>query len=73
VQVDVAVNITGKMLKKPIMETEEAEFYDMFAVNTKVRNCTRDARITRVCTSPPVAMTVVVSPNEACQSFQCSV
>ncbi|CAI9121405.1 SDR family oxidoreductase [Brytella acorum] len=32
---DIAINTVGKVLKKPIAETSEAEFDAMFAVNTK--------------------------------------
>lgn len=32
---DIAVNTAGKVLKKPIVETTEQEFDEMFAVNTK--------------------------------------
>jgi NAD(P)-dependent dehydrogenase (short-subunit alcohol dehydrogenase family) len=32
---DIAVNTAGKVLKKPIVETTEEEFDEMFAVNTK--------------------------------------
>ncbi|MFT8598264.1 SDR family oxidoreductase [Acetobacter orientalis] len=32
---DIAINTVGKVLKKPIAETTEQEFDDMFAVNTK--------------------------------------
>ncbi|KXV59013.1 short-chain dehydrogenase [Acetobacter senegalensis] len=32
---DIAINTVGKVLKKPIAETTEAEFDEMFAVNTK--------------------------------------
>ena len=34
-RVDVAVNTVGKVLKKPIVETTEAEYDEMFAVNSK--------------------------------------
>ncbi|AKT38221.1 SDR family oxidoreductase [Chondromyces crocatus] len=33
--VDIAINCAGKVLKKPIIETTEAEFDAMFAVNTR--------------------------------------
>lgn len=33
--VDIAVNTVGKVLRKPIVETTEADFDDMFAVNAK--------------------------------------
>jgi NAD(P)-dependent dehydrogenase (short-subunit alcohol dehydrogenase family) len=32
---DIAVNAVGKVLKKPIVATEEAEYDEMFAINTK--------------------------------------
>ncbi|PRT54259.1 Short chain dehydrogenase mdpC [Wickerhamiella sorbophila] len=32
---DIAINTVGKVLKKPIIDTTEAEFDEMFAVNTK--------------------------------------
>lgn len=32
---DIAINTVGKVLKKPIIETSEAEFDEMFAINTK--------------------------------------
>jgi NAD(P)-dependent dehydrogenase (short-subunit alcohol dehydrogenase family) len=34
-KVDVAVNTVGKVLKKPIVETTEAEYDEMFAINAK--------------------------------------
>jgi NAD(P)-dependent dehydrogenase (short-subunit alcohol dehydrogenase family) len=34
-RLDIAINTTGKVLKKPIAETTEAEFDDMFAINAK--------------------------------------
>lgn len=34
-RIDVAINTVGKVLKKPILETSEAEYDEMFAVNTK--------------------------------------
>ncbi|MDR6289505.1 NAD(P)-dependent dehydrogenase (short-subunit alcohol dehydrogenase family) [Inquilinus ginsengisoli] len=34
-RVDIAVNTAGKVLKKPFVETTEAEYDDMFAVNSK--------------------------------------
>lgn len=34
-QIDIAINTTGKVLKKPITEISEAEFDDMFAINAK--------------------------------------
>jgi NAD(P)-dependent dehydrogenase (short-subunit alcohol dehydrogenase family) len=34
-RIDIAVNTTGKVLKKPFVETTEAEYDDMFAVNSK--------------------------------------
>lgn len=34
-QVDVAINTAGMVLKKPIIETSEAEYDEMFAVNSK--------------------------------------
>lgn len=34
-KIDIAINTTGKVLKKPIAETSEAEFDDMFAINCK--------------------------------------
>ena len=33
---DIAINTVGKVLKKPIAETSEAEFDSMFAINTRV-------------------------------------
>ena len=33
--VDIAINTVGKVLKKPLVETTEAEYDEMFAVNTK--------------------------------------
>lgn len=33
--IDIAINTVGKVLKKPITETTEAEYDEMFAVNTK--------------------------------------
>ncbi|GBQ14497.1 short chain dehydrogenase [Komagataeibacter rhaeticus] len=33
---DIAINTVGKVLKKPIMETTEAEYDAMFAINTRV-------------------------------------
>lgn len=33
--IDVAVNTVGKVLRKPIVETTEAEYDDMFAINAK--------------------------------------
>ncbi|GFH03923.1 SDR family oxidoreductase [Mycolicibacterium hippocampi] len=33
--VDIAVNTVGKVLRKPIMETTEAEYDSMFAINSK--------------------------------------
>src|SRR5947209_6094849 len=33
--IDIAVNTVGKVLRKPIVETTEAEFDTMFAVNAK--------------------------------------
>ncbi|GBQ60635.1 SDR family oxidoreductase [Komagataeibacter swingsii] len=33
---DIAINTVGKVLKKPIADTSEAEFDSMFAVNTRV-------------------------------------
>lgn len=32
---DIAINTVGKVLKKPIVETSEAEFDEMFAINSK--------------------------------------
>jgi NAD(P)-dependent dehydrogenase (short-subunit alcohol dehydrogenase family) len=34
-RLDIAVNTAGKVLKKPIIETTEAEYDEMFAINTK--------------------------------------
>ena len=34
-KLDIAINTVGKVLKKPIFETSESEFDEMFAVNTK--------------------------------------
>jgi len=34
-RIDIAVNTAGKVLKKPIIDTTEEEYDDMFAVNTK--------------------------------------
>ncbi|HJU04761.1 MAG TPA: SDR family oxidoreductase [Nitrospiraceae bacterium] len=34
-RIDIAVNTAGKVLKKPIVDTTEEEFDEMFAVNTK--------------------------------------
>lgn len=34
-RIDIAINTTGKVLKKPITEISEAEFDDMFAINAK--------------------------------------
>ncbi|MGH9201912.1 MAG: SDR family oxidoreductase, partial [Vicinamibacterales bacterium] len=34
-RLDIAVNAVGKVLKRPIVETTEAEYDEMFAVNTK--------------------------------------
>ncbi|WP_342235577.1 SDR family oxidoreductase [Inquilinus sp. OTU3971] len=34
-RVDIAVNTAGKVLKKPFVETTEAEYDEMFAVNSK--------------------------------------
>ena len=34
-RIDIAVNTAGKVLKKPIIDTTEEEFDEMFAVNTK--------------------------------------
>jgi NAD(P)-dependent dehydrogenase (short-subunit alcohol dehydrogenase family) len=34
-RLDIAINTTGKVLKKPIAETTEAEYDDMFAINAK--------------------------------------
>lgn len=34
-QPDIAINTVGKVLKKPISETSEQEFDEMFAINTK--------------------------------------
>jgi NAD(P)-dependent dehydrogenase (short-subunit alcohol dehydrogenase family) len=33
--IDIAINTTGKVLKKPITEISEAEYDDMFAINSK--------------------------------------
>lgn len=33
--IDIAINTVGKVLKKPIVETTEAEYDEMFAVNSK--------------------------------------
>ncbi|AUG05019.1 MULTISPECIES: SDR family oxidoreductase [Pseudomonas] len=34
-KIDIAINTVGKVLKKPIVEISEAEYDDMFAVNSK--------------------------------------
>lgn len=33
--VDIAVNTVGKVLKKPFLDTSEAEYDEMFAINSK--------------------------------------
>lgn len=34
-KLDIAINTVGKVLKKPLLETSEAEYDSMFAVNAK--------------------------------------
>jgi len=68
--IDIAVNTVGKVLKKPIIETTEAEFDEMFAVNTKTayffipeaaRQLDHGGRIITVLTSPLAAFTGLYS------------
>lgn len=64
--IDVAVNTVGKVLRKPIVETTEAEFDDMLAVNAKTayffikeagRHLNDDGRIITIVTSLLAAFT----------------
>jgi NAD(P)-dependent dehydrogenase (short-subunit alcohol dehydrogenase family) len=45
-RVDIAVNTVGKVLKKPFVETTEAEYDSMFAINAKAAYffCCRSSR-----------------------------
>lgn len=64
--IDVAINTVGKVLRKPIVETSEAEFDEMMAVNAKSayffikeagRNLNDDGRIITIVTSLLAAFT----------------
>jgi NAD(P)-dependent dehydrogenase (short-subunit alcohol dehydrogenase family) len=43
--VDIAINTVGKVLRKPIIETTEAEYDSMFDINAKphTSSCSRQA------------------------------
>jgi NAD(P)-dependent dehydrogenase (short-subunit alcohol dehydrogenase family) len=65
-EIDVAVNTVGKVLRKPIVETTEAEFDDMLSVNAKTayffikeagRHLNDDGRIITIVTSLLAAFT----------------
>lgn len=64
--VDIAVNTVGKVLRKPILETTEAEFDSMFAINAKAayffikeagRRLNDDGSLTTIVTSLLAAYT----------------
>lgn len=64
--VDIAINTVGKVLRKPIVETTEDEYDDMFAINSKAaffflqeagKRCNDDATIITIVTSLLAAYT----------------
>ncbi|EHN11799.1 short chain dehydrogenase [Patulibacter medicamentivorans] len=68
--VDVAINTAGKVLKKPIVETTEAEYDQMFAINSKAayfflreagKRLNEDGKILTVVTSLLAAFTGLYS------------
>lgn len=68
--VDIAINTAGMVLKKPFLETSEAEFDRMFAVNTKAayffireaaKNMNDDGKICTIVTSLLAAYTGLYS------------
>ncbi|MBI1751139.1 MAG: SDR family oxidoreductase [Acidobacteria bacterium] len=65
-RVDIAINTAGKVLKKPITDTTEAEFDELFALNAKAayffvqeagRRLERDGKIISIATSLLAAFT----------------
>ncbi|WP_320669128.1 SDR family oxidoreductase [Patulibacter defluvii] len=69
-RVDIAVNTAGKVLKRPIVETTEAEYDEMFAINSKAayfflreagKRLEDDGRILTIVTSLLAAFTGLYS------------